>query len=160
MIYILVPTYARVEETKKFLGSIQDSIKQEYLVLVIDDHPDKITYKSIEQNEQIKVFPSEREIWWVGSINFGIQTLFEKYNLEDDDIVVFANNDVQIDKDSFELLHDEIKKDKNQIVHPRTFDQDDVEASSGTKILSLFPYITNHPKNFQEEKKTYRYGDG
>ena len=113
MIYILVPTYARVEETKKFLGSIQDSIKQEYLVLVIDDHPDKITYKSIEQNEQIKVFPSEREIWWVGSINFGIQTLFEKYNLEDDDIVVFANNDVQIDKDSFELLHDEIKKDKN-----------------------------------------------
>jgi GT2 family glycosyltransferase len=158
MIYILVPTYARVEETKKFLSSIKDSIEQEYLVLVIDDHPDKITCKSIEQNEQIKVFPSEREIWWVGSINFGIQTLFEKYNLEEDDIVVFANNDVQIDKDSFELLYGEIKKDKNQMVHPRTFDQDDVETSSGTKIFSLFPYITKHPKNFQEEKKLIDMG--
>ena len=44
MIYILVPTYARVEETKKFLGSIQDSIKQEYLV----------SYAAIAQSIKIK----------------------------------------------------------------------------------------------------------
>lgn len=152
MIYILVPTFARVEETRKFLSSIQESVEKEYLVLIIDDHPDKVTYKSIEQNEKVKVLPSEKELWWVGSINFGIQTLFKKYSLKDDDIVVFANNDVQIDKESFEFLYSEIQKDKNQIVHPRTFDQDDVEVSSGTKILSFFPYITKHPKNFKEEK--------
>lgn len=158
MIYILVPTFARVEETKKFLSSIQESIEKEYLVLIIDDHPDKVTKKSIEQNEKVKVLPSEKEIWWVGSINLGIQTLFEQYGLKDDDIVVFANNDVQIDKKSFELLHGEIKKDKNQIVHPRTFDQDGIEVSSGTKIISFFPYITKHPKNFKEEKKLIDMG--
>jgi GT2 family glycosyltransferase len=158
MIYMVVPTFGRIEETKKFLSSIQDSVKQKYLVLIIDDHPDKVTYKSIEQDKQIKVLISEKELWWVGSINFGIQNIFEQYSLKGDDIVVFANNDVQIDKDSFELLYDEIEKDKNQIVHPRTFDQDNVETSSGTKIFSFFPYITKHPKNFQEEKKLIDMG--
>lgn len=152
MIYILVPTFTRVEETKKFLSSLQKSIEKKYLVLIVDDHPDKVTLKNIEQNEQVKILPSEKELWWVGSINFGIKTLLEQYSLQDDDIVVFANNDVQIGKDSFELLFSEIQKDKNQIIHPRTFDQDDVEASSGTKIFSFFPYITKHPKNFKEEK--------
>ena len=158
MVYILVPTFGRVFETKLFLESLDNSIDQEYLVLIIDAHPDKVTHKSINQNKQIKVLSPEKELWWVGSINFGIQTLFEQYSLKDDDVVVFANNDVQIYKDSFELLYSEIEKDKNQMVHPRTFDQNDVEVSSGTKIFSFFPYITKHPKNFQEEKKLIDMG--
>jgi len=158
MQFIIVPTFGRVKETKKFLSSIQNSLKQKYLVLIIDDHPDKVTLKSIDQNEQIKVFSSEKELWWVGSINFGIQILFEQYSLQDDDIVVFANNDVQIDKDSFQLLYNEIERNKNQIVHPRTFDLEDIEVSSGTKVLSFFPYITKHPKNFQKEKRLINMG--
>jgi len=158
MIYIVVPTFGRIEETKKFISSIQDSVKQKYLVLIIDNHPDKVIYKSIKQDNQIKVLLSEKELWWVGSINFGIKKIFENHFLEGDDIVVFANNDVQIDKDSFELMYGEIKKNKNQIVHPRTFDQDNLETSSGTKIFCFFPYITKHPKNFQEEKKLIDMG--
>lgn len=158
MIYILVPTFARVEETKKFLNSLHNSIEKEYLVLIIDDHPDKVTNKNIEQKENIKILTSDEELWWVGSINLGIKILFEKYDLKDDDIVVFANNDVEIDKKSFEILYSEIQNDKNQIIHPRTFDQDGIETSSGTKILSFFPYVTKHPKNFQEEKKLIDMG--
>lgn len=158
MIYIIVPTFGRVEDTKKFLNSIQLSIEKEYLVLIIDDHPDKVTFNSIEQNKRVNILTSDNELWWVGSINHGIKTLFEMYNLKDDDIVIFANNDVQIDKKSFEILYNEIQKDNNQIVHPRTFDQDNNETSSGTKIFSFFPYITKHPKNFEEQKKLIDMG--
>ena len=158
MIYILVPTFARIKETEKFLNSIHESIDKDYLTIIIDDHPEKVTFKSIQQNNHVKVIASEKEIWWVGSVNLGIQTLFDKYDLKDEDIVVFANNDVQIDKNSFNLLYSELKKNKTQIVHPRTFDQDGLEVSSGAKILSLFPYITSHPKNFLSEKKAIDMG--
>jgi GT2 family glycosyltransferase len=158
VIYILVPTFARIKETEKFLNSIHESIDKDYLTIIIDDHPEKVTFKSIQQNNHIKVIASEKEIWWVGSVNLGIQTLFDKYDLKDEDIVVFANNDVQIDKNSFNLLYSELKKNNTQIVHPRTFDQDGLEVSSGAKILSLFPYITSHPKNFLSEKKAIDMG--
>ena len=158
MIYILVPTFARIKETKKFLDSIYKSINKDYLIIIIDDHPEKVTFKNIQQNKHVRVIPSEKEIWWVGSVNLGIQILFDKCDLKDEDIVVFANNDVQIDKNSFNLLYNELKRDNNQIVHPRTFDQDGLEVSSGAKILTLFPYITNHPKNFLKEKKSIDMG--
>ncbi len=152
MIYIIVPTFARIEETRNFLKSIHESIEQNYLVLIVDDHPDKIIYKGIEENKNLKILTPEEELWWVGSINLGIETLFNEYNLKDEDIVVFANNDMLIDKNNFDILYEALDKDKNQIVHPRTFDQNNMEVSSGAKILSLFPYITKHPKNFSEAK--------
>ena len=102
MIYILVPTFARIKETKKFLNSIQQSIDKDYLIILIDDHPEKITFKSIQQNNKVKIISSEKEIWWVGSINLGIHMLFNAYDLKDQDIIIFANNEIHIDKKSFE----------------------------------------------------------
>jgi len=152
MIWIIVPTFARIEETKIFIKSINNVVEKEYLIILIDDHPKKITEKQFKDTKNIKVLAPLNELWWVGSINLGIKTLFDKYDLKDEDIVIFANNDMQIDKNSFDILMNELNKNKNQIVHPRTFDQDNREVSSGTKILSYFPYITVHPKNFKENK--------
>lgn len=158
MIYIIVPTFGRVEDTKKFLESISNATVKEYLVLIIDDHPMKVTFNTINESKKVKIVTSQNELWWVGSINLGIKILFEEYNLKNKDIVVFANNDVQIDKNSFNILYNEIETDNDQIVHPRTFDQDNKETSSGTKILSYFPYLTIHPKDFQEDKKLIDMG--
>jgi GT2 family glycosyltransferase len=158
MIYIIVPTFGGVEETNKLLNSLQKSIDAKYLVLIVDDHPQKVTFNAIEQNNQVKVLLSDKELWWVGSINLGIQVLFDAYDLKDSDIIVFANNDVQIEKNSFNILEYAIQKDKNQIVHPRTFDKEQVEVSSGAKIITFFPYVTRHPKNFKKEKETIDMG--
>ena len=148
MIYILVPTFGRVSETKKFLSSLENAIKTDYLVLIIDDHPDKIIYQSIRENKYIKILTPKNELWWVGSINLGIQTLFERYTLNDSDMVIFANNDIIINKKSFLILSAELKSNSNQIIHPRTFDHNNIEVSSGTRVLSFFPYITTHPMEF------------
>jgi hypothetical protein len=158
MIYFLVPTYGRLEVTKKFLSSLHASVESKYLVIIIDDHPQKVTLKNINQNSNVQVVSSEKELWWVGSINLGIKLLFKKYDIKNDDIVVFSNNDVVINKNSFNKLHQELKKNTNQIIHPRTFDQDMNEVSSGSKILSIFPYITKHPKNFKDKKANIEMG--
>ena len=151
MIYIIVPTFNRIEDTKNFLDSINRSVLNKYLVLLIDDHPSKITFNSIKKNN-VRVLPSKKELWWVGSVNLGIKTLFDEYDLNENDIVVFANNDIQIERKSFDTLICEIKKNNYQIIHPRTFDLNKIEVSSGAKIISLFPYLTRHPKNFKKDK--------
>lgn len=153
-----MPTFARVEETKKFLQSIEHCIDNDYLILIIDDHPEKVSFNNIDQSSKLKIITSEKELWWVGSINLGINLLVNEYNLNDEDVVVFANNDVQIERKSFNILHKEIKKNFYQIVHPRTLDQDGCEVSSGAKILSYFPYITIHPKNFVKKKSLIDMG--
>ena len=65
MIYILVPTFARINETKRFLLSLNKSINQDYLAIIVDDHPEKITLKNIKQSSSLKVISSEKELWWV-----------------------------------------------------------------------------------------------
>ena len=152
MIYIIVPTFARVEETKYFLQSMEMSIEQEYLILIIDDHPDKVTAREIKESTNIRILKPKDELWWVGSINLGMKVLFEEYYLSNNDMIIFANNDMSIDKKSFNLLYEELRFDGNQIIHPRTLDQDNNEVSSGTKVISYFPYITIHPKSFHEYK--------
>lgn len=158
MIYIIVPTYARVNDTKKFIESIYESIHKNFVILIIDDHPDKLSLKNINQNDQLKILSSSSELWWVGSINLGIKTLIEIYNLKDKDTVVFANNDVQLNQDCFKLLNNELEKNRHQIIHPRTFNHEGVEVSSGSKIFSYFPYITSHPKNFKKQKQNIDMG--
>jgi GT2 family glycosyltransferase len=158
LIYIIVPTFGRVENTEKFLDSLSNSVDKEYLVLIVDDHPGQVTLKNIHETERIKIYTSKNELWWVGSINFGIEILFNNYNIKENDIVVFSNNDVQIDKISFITLYNEIQYNGNQIVHPRTIDQDHNEVSSGAQVISYFPYITVHPKNFKEERRVVNMG--
>lgn len=158
MIYIIVPTFGRVEDTKKFIETILNSLKEDFLIILTDDHPDKLTYEATEENEYIKILTSKKELWWVGSINLAFTYLFTNIDLNDDDIIIIANNDVTIDKDSVNNLMYELNKDLNNIYHPRTFDEKNIEVSSGTKILSLFPYLTKHPINFKEEKKLIEMG--
>ena len=89
--YTVIIPYFNAELTiQKLLNSIRKSIKKDYLVLLIDDHPEKVTFSAIEQTNQVKVLPSKKELWWVGSINLGIETLFNSYDLQDEDIVVFV----------------------------------------------------------------------
>ena len=55
MIYIIVPTYDGLDNTLNFLRSVKESVEEDYLVL-IDDHPDKLTLTSFQDFERVKVF--------------------------------------------------------------------------------------------------------
>ena len=88
--------------------SLEKNIKKDYKVLIVDDHPENVTFSAISSNK-VEVFTPKEELWWVGSVNLGIKLLLEKFNLHDEDTVVIANNDVQIKKNCFEILHQEIQ---------------------------------------------------
>ncbi|MGG4675521.1 hypothetical protein ACLPIF_19985, partial [Providencia sp. Me1] len=52
------------------------------------------------------------------------------------------NNDVKIDSDNFYKFIHEITIDN--IIHPLTFNEENKLVSSGCKVISWLPYITNH----------------
>jgi GT2 family glycosyltransferase len=153
-----VPTFGRVQYTKRFLSSLSNAIGEAYLVLLIDDHPEKLTFNSICESVSVKIYNPGVNIWWVGSINYGIEKLLKEFKVEASDVIIFANNDVQIDKASFGNIYNEIRSDADQILHPITVNQNNVEVSSGAKIKSFFPYITDHPINFKEHKRVVDMG--
>jgi len=158
MIYIIVPTFGRIKETKNFINAIQNLLLDSYLIVIIDDHPENITFKAIKEINNIRIIMSNNELWWVGSINLGINILFNDYLINKNDIIIFANNDVIITKYNFDIMYKSLQKNANQIIHPRTFDQNGKEVSSGTKIINYFPYITRHPINFKEIKSEIDMG--
>lgn len=158
MIYLIVPTFGRIDDTKNFLDSLHNSIQKDYLVLLIDDHPKKPTLNAFKNEKNVIVYPTEKELWWVGSINLGIKCLYKNFKLKLEDTVIFANNDVMVEKNCFDILEEELQKNRYQILHPRTFNQDGIEVSSGSKVLSFFPYLSMHPKGFKQYKKVIDMG--
>ena len=152
MIFIIVPTYGRINDTEKFIKSLRTSLEEDYILYLIDDHPDKVTFNHFKGNPKINVLKSGSELWWVGSINLGIKELFKQNKLMEDDIIIFANNDVVITRSCFQHIRDELKLNKAQIIHPRTMNQIGREISSGSKVICFFPFVAMHPKNFAEHK--------
>jgi GT2 family glycosyltransferase len=152
VLYIIVPTYGRVQLTKLFIESVYKLNLVNFQIYLIDDHPEKLTFNEFNNYDNIIILSSSIELWWVHSINLGIDHLLNDSCVKDSDIVIFANNDVVISVDNYFVLEKELHGDSNQIIHPRTFNLDGKEVSSGAKILSLFPYITTHPKNFTKIK--------
>ena len=158
MIYIIVPTYGRVESTNEFVKSMELAIYEKYLVVLIDNHPQRATFNRFKTETYIECIIPEAEEWWVGSINYGMDHIMNTYKIQNSDIVIFANNDITISPQSMAVLFSEYKGDNSQILHPRTFNQNGIEVSSGAKIASLFPYITIHPKDFPQNKYKIEMG--
>lgn len=146
MIYFIVPTFGRLKLTEQLIASVKESLGHEsYMVIIIDDHPNLPTYQAITETKKIKILASKTELWWCGSINKGIDYLLNELNPVNLDICIFVNNDITIDGVSWKEISDEIKQNKNQILHPKTLDNYGKEMSSGCIIKSWFPFITYHP---------------
>jgi GT2 family glycosyltransferase len=146
LIYILLPVFKRVLKTEKFVKSIiKINNHHKIKVVFIDDDSDveNIKYFSNKNIDFIDFIQGNGSLWWGGSINFGIHHLFTNYDIQTDDICIFANNDVEIDIENFNILLSNMEK--YDLVHPRTFDHNLYEVSSGSKIISWFPFITKHP---------------
>lgn len=148
--YFIVPTFGRIELTKRLVNSL-NSFSIYIKIIIIDDELKYETFFKFNNNENVKCLKGTGDLWWGGAINLGISYL-ESLSINDDDIVVFANNDMNITEKNLQVLIDEITLNKNQIIHPRTFNDDGDEISSGAIIKSWIPYITTHPISFDKAK--------
>jgi len=152
LIYIILPVFKRILNTEKFISSIEEINNHHNIkIIIVDDDTDgqNTRYFSSKSIKFIDFVQGNGNLWWGGSINLGIEHLYNTYKLQNEDICIFANNDVEIDINNFNILLKSLKE--YNLVHPRTFDQNKHEVSSGSKIISWFPFITKHPKNIQKD---------
>ena len=144
MIYIIVPTFGRVEHTRRFLKTVREKFS-DLRFIITDDHPEFPNCKAFSGEPDCTVLRSDTPLWWVGSINLGIEYVLKICS--DDDIVIFANNDVMIPKDgAFEEVLQTLRSNLDLIIVPITENTTGTFISSGCQLKSVFPYYTVHPR--------------
>tara|TARA_R110001599_G_scaffold326067_1_gene538482 strand:- start:7429 stop:8265 length:837 start_codon:yes stop_codon:yes gene_type:complete len=144
MVYIIVPVFKRLAKTKEFLASVRLSISVDYHIVLVDDSLDYEHYEFYIGIEGISIAKGNGELYWGGGINLGLTFLKENSSVDNDDIIVFANNDIVLREDTFSVLHTYLKADSKSIFHPKLIDQTGNSISPGSRIITWFPFHTDH----------------
>lgn len=144
MIYIIVPTFGRAEHTRRLLKTVRQNFAGTRFIIT-DDHPEFPNFKAFATDPDCTILCSDTPLWWVGSINLGIEYVLQICS--DDDVIIFANNDVMLPEDSaVEEVLQILKSDSDLIIVPITENTTGTFISSGCQLKSVFPYYTIHPK--------------
>jgi len=148
MIYIILPVFKRVELTRRFIESVRETKRDDVLFIIVDDEISVYSsFDSFIDDKDVVVLKTAGDVWWCKTVSAGIDYLFSNIPSDKllDDTVIIANNDVQVPSDIFNMLG---KLDDNCIIHPTTkLVATNEIVSSGCKVKSWLPFITEHPKN-------------
>jgi GT2 family glycosyltransferase len=142
--YVVVPVFKRLELTKDLYDSLNKQIDNLEFI-VVDDDPilDNYNYFKSDKLSNCTALKTNGDKWWCGTTYEGLDYLLKKIDIHDDDVVVIANNDVTLPDGEWSTINSFIKDDC--MIHPRTFTSDYKEISSGSRVISWFPFITKHP---------------
>ena len=151
MMYILVPVFKRLEKTLIFLKSAQSAINTPYKVIICDDSPDLEHYKHFLGNEYVSITKGNGNLYWGGGVNACIDYLHSHFSVSESDIIIFANNDIVISENMFSRLLTELESNPGAIFHPRLINEKGNVISSGSRVISWFPFLTQH-ENSRPEK--------
>lgn len=146
MIYIVVPTYGRLASTRHFITSVRKYLGEPVKFVITDDHPDHPHRVGLSDlGIDVTVLVSETPLWWVGSINLAFKHLIG-LSLKQSDVVVLANNDVELREESnIDIVVERVLREPNSVIVPVTKDENGEYISSGCRISCLLPYVTHHP---------------
>ena len=154
--WLILPVHNRVDETLLFLKSLGDHVACKLNIIIVDDQSsdDYSLLNGININKHmVSVFRTAKEEWWGGSVNFGINIL-TNLGARDTDIVIFANNDVTVDKSINNVIMDHRIANGEMLLHPVTRNNETMDfVSSGAKVKSWIPYYTEHI--FEVQKETF-----
>ena len=152
MIYVIVPTFGREAQTRIFVDSVNE-VFEVVKFIITDDHPNKPNFLEFHGDDNCTVLVSQQELWWVGSINLALSHL-EKIGYCESDIVIFANNDVEIPQlFNTPYVLKILSEDPRRILVPLTHNHSNDFISSGCRLLSAFPYLTWHPLSPERETR-------
>ena len=144
MLYIVVPVFNRIDSTKRFLKSLSSQKYAEYRVVVVDDGSTDGTAKYLQNKyPDVHVVVGDGKLFWGGGINNGLEYL--ELLLQDDDIVAFANNDIEFHPDSIINILEYYNQDNTCLYHPVTINDKMKCISSGSKVLNWTLFNTYHP---------------
>jgi GT2 family glycosyltransferase len=149
MLYIIVPVYNRISSTIRFLTSLSAQSYKMYKVIIVDDGSTDNTEEYLKIHyPEIEIIKGNGELFWGGGINAGLQYI--KQIICDDDIIAFANNDIEFDKYTIVNIIKNFEDDNNAVYHPVTINKKKFCESSGAKLLNWMFFVTRHP--FRKKK--------
>lgn len=103
MIYIIIPTYNRVEVCNNFINQLKNQTYQDFKVILIDHGSIKT---GIPSSDKITVLQSNVN-GWAKAINIGLRFIMDKEKTNDD-YVLIINDDVTIENDYLLNVHQSI----------------------------------------------------
>ena len=145
-IYLLVPVHNRINHTLTLLDSFRKYCHVENEIIIINDgstdHTKEILLKKYPN---INVLNYDGSLFWTGSIQKGINFL-SNFHINDNDLLIIANNDVILSSDTIDILLSEIRYRDNHILSALSLDlfNKNKVLKTGTQIKSWFFNISHH----------------
>ena len=144
MLYIIVPVYNRLSSTKQFLASLSMQAYKNYTVIIVNDGSTDNTEEYIRKyHPEVHIVNGNGELFWGGAINAGLEYI--KDIVFEDDILAFANNDIEFKKDTIINILKYYANNNNGVYHPVTINKDQLCESSGSKVLNWMFFMSQHP---------------
>lgn len=134
MLYIVVPTYNRIQIFNAFVRQLKEQTNQEYKLIVVDHGNEKTHFTD---NDVVMI---ESEVnGWSYAINIGIRYVLNLAEVTEKDYIMVINDDVLMESDYIENVWKSIRERPNSVIGSGCFDWD-----TG-KILHV-NMILNKPK--------------
>lgn len=149
-IYILLPVHNRKEITRGFVECLKAQTYSNYQLVLIDDGSSDGTAEMVKEYiPSTTVLRGAGDWWWAGSLQQGIDWL-HSLKVDDDDTVLFINDDVSIKKDFLEHGVRLLAGSKNSLLQARIYCNKSNELVGSGKV---FDGETLHFRPAQEDEE-------
>jgi len=141
-IYILLPVHNRVQITERFIDCLIKQTYSNYHLILIDDGSTDNTDQMVKSKvSNLSIIKGDGTWWWAGSLQKGIEYL-ESDNAKDDDIVMFANDDILFNADLLQAAVEKLAP--NMLLLPQLLNEDtgQVEESGVNANFKGFSFKT------------------
>jgi len=161
MIYVLIPLYNRSHQTKKLINQLIAQYDNNFVVIFRDDLSTDDTWKVLTSLNYsfIHYMQSDGDEFWTKSINNCIKYVENSFNLKDDDLLLFLDNDNTLGDGFFKKI---VKSNNKQVITTVSIDITDhtilptamkiksyffgLSEKYGNGIMGKRDFIFNHPK--------------
>lgn len=124
MIYILLPVHNRLEETRKFVACLKMQNCRDYHLILVDDGCTDGTADYVgSEIGNLTVVQGNGNLWWAGSLEKARKHLFSLRGVQDEDVVLIANDDITFNKDFLDDILRDTKENRNAIILARCLDR-------------------------------------
>ncbi len=97
-VYIVFPVHNRIDETKRFLKSLDEQSTSNYKLVICDDGSTDGTSEHLEANyPEVVVLKGDGQLWWTAGINKCIRYVLSV--CRESDYILTLNNDAQLPGD-------------------------------------------------------------
>ena len=147
IVNIIIPVHNDLEDTIKCIESIRKQTDKNYKIVIVDDGSTDGSRAYIKSHySEIILLEGDGNLWCTGSVKKGVDYILNT-DYEENDYIMTLNNDLLCEENMIQELRSFATKNLKSIAGAISIDKEDMETiiSSGSKVISWFFAITNHP---------------